>query len=337
MEVGMRAVVIDDESRVAEVRRFAVSFAKGIGFVEADCGRVALVATELATNLLKHAGGGEILLSLFDDGEGAGVECLALDKGPGIPDLALSMRDGHSTAGSPGTGLGAIRRQSQVLEIYSSPKHGAAILTRLQKGRSNPTIERALPPYGGISLPMLGEEACGDAWSVRAAGDGLTMMVVDGLGHGPLAATASHAAVKVFESANPGPTAALMDKMHAALRPTRGAAASVAQFRCEAGVVDFIGVGNVAGVVIAQGVARRMVSHNGTLGHALKSVKPFNYPTHGETLVILASDGLGTSWSLDDYPGLSQRHPTLIAGVLYRDFNRGRDDVTILVGRQATA
>ena len=333
----MRAVTIDGESRVAEVRRFAVASGKSIGFDEGESGRVAIVATELATNLLKHAGGGEILLSTFDDGDGPGVECIALDRGPGIFDVALCMQDGHSTAGSPGTGLGAIGRQSQVLEIHSSPKHGTAVLVRLYKGRLESRSVRALPPYGAVSIPIAGEEACGDAWSARQVGGVLTLMVVDGLGHGPMAAAASHAAIRVFEATNPEPTFGLMEKMHAALRATRGAAASVAQLGGDPKAVAFVGVGNVAGVVIQGSGARRMVSYNGTLGHALKTVKPFSYPTEGDVLVVLASDGLGTSWSLEDYPGLGQRHPSLIASVLYRDFSRKRDDVTVLVGRAHAA
>ena len=249
----MRAVPIDGESRVAEVRRFAAAFGKSIGFGSSDEGRLALVATELATNLLKHAGGGEILLSVVDDGDGAGVECLALDRGPGIADISASMRDGHSTAGSPGTGLGAILRQSQVFEIYSSPKHGAAVLARLYKGRADPTVIRPLPAYGAVNLPLPGEEACGDAWSARRVGGLLTLIVVDGLGHGPLAATAAHAALRTFEAASPNPSADLMEKIHAALRTTRGAAASVAQLQNDPQAVVFIGVGNVAGAVVNGG------------------------------------------------------------------------------------
>jgi anti-sigma regulatory factor (Ser/Thr protein kinase) len=333
----MRAIALDDESRVAEVRRMAVNKAKAVGFVETDVGRVAIVATELATNLLKHAQQGEILVSAFDDGEGAGIECLALDRGPGIPDVAASMRDGHSTAGSLGAGLGAIARQSQVLDIYSSKTHGSAVLARIYKGDPASGVAKSTPPTGVVCLPIAGEEACGDAWSVKRTSVGLCLMVVDGLGHGPLAATASHAAVMAFEASEGAPSTELMQRLHNALRPTRGAAASVAALPADGGPVTFVGVGNVAGAVVTATETKRMVSHNGTLGHAMKTVKPFTYPAAGETLVVLASDGLGTAWSLDSYPGLRLRHPSLIAGVLYRDFSRRRDDVTVLVARRLTA
>ncbi len=96
----------------------------------------------------------------------------------------------------------------------------------------------------------------------------------------------------------------------------------------------FIGVGNVLGVVASALETRRMVGFNGTLGHALKTVRPFVYLTSGDTLAVLASDGLGTHWSLEAYPGLDRRHPTLIAAVLCRDFDRTRDDVTVVVAKR---
>jgi anti-sigma regulatory factor (Ser/Thr protein kinase) len=328
-------LAVRDESQVGEVRRAAAALASGIGFGPADIGRVSIVATELATNLIKHARGGEVVISAVDDAEGTGVECLALDKGPGIADLAAARRDGFSTAGSPGSGLGAIARQSRVFDIYSQPGRGTALLSRVHKGR--PAGSHLDPPTarcGVINLAMSGEEACGDAWAARLGAEGLFALVVDGLGHGPLAASAAHAALRAYGGGEPAPTAALMQRLHLALRSTRGAAASAVALADDRQDVVFIGVGNVSGVVICDEGARRMVSYNGTLGHTLKPVKPFVYPTLGETLVVLASDGLAAGWSLDAYPGLRSRHPSLIAGVLYRDFTRGRDDVTVLVARR---
>jgi anti-sigma regulatory factor (Ser/Thr protein kinase) len=330
----MRAIEVAEESGVAEARRIATKIAGEIGWDETEAGRVAIVVTELATNLVKHARGGRLLVGVFDDDAGAGVECIALDRGPGIADLGAAMADGYSTAGSAGSGLGAIARLSHAMDVYTRPGQGAAILARLQKG--DPARARPTPPpaCGAVSLPMPGEEACGDAWRIKRLPDGLHLLVVDGLGHGPLAATAAHAAVRAFEASDGAPTPELMARLHQALRPTRGAAASVVAMPDGAQSVVFIGVGNVAGIALSDLEAKRMVSFNGTLGHSLKTVRPFVYPTAGETLVVLASDGLATSWSLDPYPGLRSRHPSLIAAVLCRDFNRGRDDVTVLVARR---
>lgn len=329
----MRAIVVQDESQVAAARRGAVALAQGLSFGEEDAGRVAIVATELATNLIKHGTGGELLVGTFDDRTGSGVECLALDKGPGMTDVGASLRDGHSTAGSAGTGLGAIMRGSHVADIYSRPGLGTAILVRLRQGRPSSAKPSPEPVSGAVNLPKTGETACGDAWCSKAHGSGFKLMVADGLGHGPVAAEASHAAVRVFTAHHALTPGVLLEHVHGALRSTRGAAVAVADVDMGRGQVVFAGIGNIAGVVITDDNTRRMVSHNGTAGHVAKRVQEFTYPFRGSPLVVLCSDGLGTGWNLDRYPGLRQRHPSLIAGVLYRDFNRGRDDVTVLVAR----
>lgn len=333
----MRAISVRDESQVAEARREAVTVAQSLGFGEEDAGRVAIVATELATNLIKHGTGGELLVGTYDDRTGIGIECLALDKGPGMADVEASLRDGHSTAGSAGAGLGAITRGSHLVDIYSRPGLGTAILVRLQQGRPADAKPSPEPVSGAVSLPKSGEDVCGDASCIKAHASGFKLMVADGLGHGPTAAEAAHAAVRMFLVDHARSPGEILGRMHLALRSTRGAAVSVADVNFDRGSVVFAGIGNVAGTMITDAGARRMVSHNGTVGHVAKRVQEFTYPFDGVPLVILCSDGLGTSWNLDSYPGLMPRHPTLIAGVLYRDFNRGLDDTTVLVTRGEAA
>lgn len=327
----MRAIAVADETQVAEARRGAVALARSLGFGEEDAGRVAIVATELATNLIKHGSGGELLVGTYDDRTGSGVECLALDKGVGMASVEASLRDGHSTSGSPGTGLGAIARGAHVTDIYSRPGLGTAILVRLRQGRPANVTGSPEPVIGAVNLPMKGEEACGDAWCAKAHDRGFTLMVADGLGHGPTAAEASHAAIRVFLNDPTRPPADILANMHAELVSTRGAAVGIARIDSARREVVFAGVGNIAAVLATAEGTRRMVSHNGTVGHIARRFQEFTYRFEGAPIVILCSDGLGTSWTLDSYPGLTQRHPTLIAGVLYRDFNRGRDDVSVLV------
>lgn len=336
MEIGTRRLQITDESCVGEARRVAVAMATGIGMGAVDAGRAAIVATELARNLLKHAGGGVILIGSFEDDTGAGVECVALDNGPGIADIAAALSDGYSTAGSSGTGLGAVKRLSHDFDHYSRRGQGSAFLSRVRPGQPRAATERKGFSWGGVSLAKHGEDASGDAWRVKSQGGDLSIFVVDGLGHGPIAANAAHAGIRAYDGGPGRADVETITRLHQALRPTRGAAASILHLPRGSNEVSFIGVGNVQGVVASDLETRRMVSFNGTLGHTLKAVRAFVYPTSGETLAVLASDGLGTHWSLDSYPGLSRRHPTLIAGVLYRDFDRGRDDVTIVVARRTS-
>lgn len=331
---GSRSILMTDASQVGEARRLAAAAAARLGFGETQLGHLAIVVTELARNLVVHATGGELLVRPLDEGEEPGVEVLALDRGPGIPNTAESLRDGYSTAGTPGTGLGAVRRLSGLFGIHSLPGAGTAMLARVY--RESPARARggALSEIGAICLPMPGEEVSGDGFAVQHGAGRSTVLVADGIGHGPSAADAAEQAIAVFRRhADASPVDAL-GAIHAALRGTRGAAAAVAQLDPGEGRVRFAGVGNIAGVVLsATDGPRHVVSHNGTVGHHAPRVQEFTYGWPPGALLVLHSDGLMTRWALDNYPGLTAQHPTVVAGVLYRDFARGRDDVTVVVAR----
>ena len=332
----MIAVAVNDVSQVAEARREAATVSEENGFSEDDAGRVALVATELATNLVKHGGGGEILLGSYEDGErNGGVEVVALDRGRGMSNVEACLRDGYSSAGTAGNGLGAVIRQSHVVDLASWPGVGTAVLARIQSGRPNLRCVLSQSNWGAVSVAMPGEAVCGDSWAVSKNGNNFTMFVADGLGHGQNAAEASVEAVRLFHRFNGHQVPTLLDYVHGGLRSTRGAAVSIARFDSDSGRVIFGGIGNVAGIVAANGDLKRMVSMPGTAGYSARKIQSFEYPFAGG-LVILHSDGLSSSWSLGRYPNLHAAHPTLIAAVLYRDFSRRRDDATVLVGKWIT-
>lgn len=333
----MQSVSVIEQTQVAEARRRASAAASTLGFSEDDAARAALVATELATNLLKHAGGGEMLIGEVEDESGPALDLLALDRGPGMADVRGSEEDGRSTAGTPGQGLGAIRRQSELFELATWPGKGTALFARLRRDRRGEPDLGALS-WGGVAVPLEGEEACGDAWCVRRLDreGGALMLMVDGLGHGRSASEAAHAALRVFQSrANDDDPVSQIEHVHEGVRHTRGAAISVARIDVRSETLTFAGVGNVAGTIVAPGAApgRKMTSHNGTVGHVMRRVQAFQHPFPPGSLMVLATDGVSTGWSLSAYPGLCEAHPLLIAAVIYRDFGRGRDDAGVLVAR----
>lgn len=324
---------VHDESQVAETRREAVSVARANGFDDVAAGRIAIIATELCTNLVKHGGGGEVLIGPYDDNTGAGLELIALDKGPGLANVKTCLTDGYSTAGSPGNGLGAIMRLSDVFDIVSWPTLGAAVLSRVRANGSAGPVKSVEPSWGGISVAKPGEAVCGDAWCIGGTANQRMVLIADGLGHGADAAVAAMEAVRIFRKNEDAPLEKIVEAAHAGLRHTRGAALAVAQIKMSVGEVGYCGLGNIVGAVLGAGQVRRMVSHNGTAGHAGTRIKEFVYPIQPPALVVMHSDGLSTSWSLDRYPGLSGAHPALVAAILYRDHRRGRDDATVVVVR----
>lgn len=183
-------------------------------------------------------------------------------------------------------------------------------------------------------VPLRGEKVCGDACSARLEGRDLAVLMSDGLGHGPGAAEASLAAVGVFEEQSGLDHAELLERIHGALRGTRGAAVALVRFSPGECTVQFTGVGNISGVLMSAGSARQMISYPGTVGMEMRKVQTMSYPWADSTLAVLHSDGIATHWSLEPYAGLERQDPAVIAAILYRDFARQRDDASVLVVRR---
>ena len=349
-----------DASQVGEARRLVSVVVERLGFSTTRQGEASIVVTEAGNNLVRHARGGELVIRSMQRaarGAGAGgagrdevgIEVLAIDRGPGIANVARAIRDGYSTGGTPGTGLGAIRRLSDEFDLYSGPAAaGTVLMSRLWQTSAAPglpvpgaALSAAIEPrldVGVICLPKAGEDACGDAWALEHTGAGRVMILVaDGLGHGMAAAQASRAAVAAFRANLGLGPAKILQAVHDALRSTRGAAAAVAELSTRRREIVFAGVGNIAGVILSpdRTAARSLVSHNGTLGAEARRYQEFVYPCPAGSLLVMHSDGLGSQWQFDRYPGLANRHPAMVAAVLYRDFRRTRDDVTVLAVRDA--
>ena len=324
---------VRDATEVGEARRAAAGLARRKGLAQDVEARIALVATEMATNLLKHAGEGLLSISEFVDIDGSGIELFALDKGPGMADVARCLVDGFSTVGSPGTGLGAIARVSDSYAIYSRPVTGTAVMARFLAANAPPA---GVQEIGVVIDTYPGESICGDGWATANGRRGASLLLVDGSGHGLHAAHAAETAARAFADNIDKECVPLVEAIHRALAPTRGAALAVARIDRDAQVVRFVGVGNIGAVLAAGGEARRMASYNGTAGHVAPRVREFTYPFTGRPLVILHSDGLSARWEIDAYPGLAASHPSLVAGMLFRHHRRGRDDATVVAMRAAT-
>lgn len=324
-----RPFAITEPSQVGEARRQIVGLAAAVGLDATQQGKLALVINELGGNLVKHGQGGQ-LIARAPAGSPA-IELLAVDQGEGMASVAECFRDGYSTAGSPGTGLGAVRRLAAWVDVYSTRPGGTAILALVGDVRADALAT------GVVSVAKTGEDVCGDAWAVAAEQECPAVMVVDGLGHGIGAADAARLAVRAFDAAPELPPGAQVAAIHDALRGSRGAAVAVARIDRGRGVATYAGVGNIAGAIVADGIGRHLVSGNGTAGHDVGRINEFSYPWADGALLIMHSDGLGSRWQIERYPGLSDRHPALVAGVLYRDWSRGRDDVTVVAARPRAA
>ncbi|MCK1790534.1 ATP-binding protein [Pseudomonas violetae] len=316
---------IEDNSQIGHARRTAQKLAEQHGFDATDAGRVALVATELASNILKHAASGELHLRVLPRASGAAIEMLAIDRANGF-DLEACLADGFSTGGTQGIGLGAVSRQTEVFDVYADNR-GAVLLARLF-----PRGDKAADQRFGVSQHSLrNDPACGDVWHLAFDGPRISALVIDGLGHGEDAERAARAGEKTFALAPFTSPVMLLEDIHRDMIGTRGGALAIAHYDGDADALKFVGIGNIGACLIAPGKSSGLASHPGIVGGQYRKAQPFDYAQVNGQLLIMYSDGLQSRWNLQDYPGLVHRHPAVIAAILHRDFCRGRDDVTVVV------
>jgi len=318
------SILMTDRSSAGEARRAAVSVALSLGFDEHRRSDIGIVATEAANNIILHAGSGEFLVCPFQHGSAVWLDLLALDNGPGIGNVSRALEDGYSTIGTAGQGLGAIQRLSDASSLYSLPQRGTVVWSRFRVSAQRDQS------YGAVNIPMKGETVCGDAFLALPGPSKSLYMVVDGLGHGVYAAEAANEAVSIVSGSVNESATEIVTRAHDALKKTRGAAMAVTIVEHERKLVTHAGIGNIGSALVSGTVLRSLISQNGTLGAMLPRVHEYNYPLGENSSLIMCSDGLGSKLSMSGYPGLQNRHPQLIAGVLYRDFSRRRDDATVL-------
>ncbi|MDO6389101.1 stage II sporulation protein E [Pontibacter sp. BT731] len=316
-----------------DITRLAESFALSEGAV----GKVNIIVSEMLTNLEKHTTqGGELLVKAIGKPI-RGIEIISLDNGPGMTDPDRMLEDGVSTFGSAGEGLGAIRRQSDVFDLYSHPQVGTVIVTQVYKSaKSIPSARRY--EIGSVMVPKPKEVDCGDGYAIIHHDRGAYLLALDGLGHGTYAMEAAQLAVKTF-CENPIPDPALsLQAIHNGIRRTRGAVGFAASIDITLNKFSYCGIGNIAGKLFSMEGSlgnmpyKNVISYNGILGHNVPGT--FNNQSldwNRNKLLIVHSDGLKSRWDLSRYPNLQRHLPTTIAAVLYKDHSRQTDDTLVLV------
>jgi anti-sigma regulatory factor (Ser/Thr protein kinase) len=315
---------VEDRSAEAGCRAAAVALAGRLEFRADRADQLVLAVTEAASNLHKHARQGSMLLRITRDGDTPGIELVTIDAGPGLHDTGAAMRDGHSTSGTLGIGLGAIRRLADFCDLYSVPGHGTVLVARFW---SEPRPDAG--PFAGMVRPITGETECGDLFAAVETDGTLTGVLCDGLGHGPLAAIAANEAVRAVLDGPADEPAAAVARAHSRMSHTRGGALGVVQVTGR--VVRFCGLGNISAVIVAGGTRKSMLSVPGIAGHQARAIRQFEYDAPPGAVIILHSDGLSNRWDPETLPGLNTRDPLVAAAALLAEAGTRRDDAGVLV------
>lgn len=324
---------VGDLSAVAEARRRARRQAQRMGLGSTRTEHAAIVATEIAQNVLRHGGGGKMLVQCFGATGGERLYLIGLDDGPGIERLDRVLEDGVSTLESPGTGLGAIRRLSDRMDVDTRRGAGTTIVAEFAAGGAS----QGLSDHAGFLLPHPGEHKCGDAVAVRSSGASTWHLVCDGLGHGPSAAAAARAARERFLECRATDPARILDILHDALVGTRGAVAAVTCLDRAHRKLDYAAIGNIATVVVQDGRSKRLPVRDGLLGGRRSAYHQECLDLAEQAVVIMHSDGLATLRGFAERRPLMNRSAAAIGARLLHEASRERDDASILVARVTAA
>ena len=326
--------ILPDRTYQGLVRSELKRLAELAGFTGHRLGEAEIVIAELTSNLVKHAAKGGNILARLITRPAAGIEFISIDTGPGMNKPALMMEDGISTSQTLGQGLGAMHRLSNEFDLYSQPKWGTVVYSRLY------TDKHFKPPKQGmntsaISVCKKGELVCGDLWVASEAEKKFRLMMIDGLGHGASAHIAACKGVEVFLDEPKSSPVEQLRALHDGLKKTRGGVVTVAYIDLRNQQLTYSGVGNITMKVVSPSRVNGCRSYNGIVG----AVMPATLNDHvlpldiGSEIIVMHSDGLSSRWDLMKYPGILQRHGMVLCAALYKDFDRGNDDSTILVAK----
>ena len=312
---------------MAPVRRAAESLAAELGLDEQLEARRRSSRPRWPTNLVRHAGGGEVVLrpsAIFTDV----LDVITWDRGPGWPTCPARCRDGVSTVGGAGNGLGAMGRLSATFDLQSTPGRGTV-------GSSRGSAPRRRRRIDGLALAMAGEEASGDAWR-----PGPRRRQVPRSSSPTGSATASRrpraaaAAVRELRAGVDARGAARADARRAARRRAGAAAADRPARPGDGGAPVRRDRQHRREDRRRRARRGRCVSMNGTLGHSVRrdpGLRPRARARRAARDALRRRDAAAGTCART--PGSSRRDPLVIASVLVRDFERGRDDVSVVVAR----
>ncbi|HET6860561.1 MAG TPA: SpoIIE family protein phosphatase [Streptomyces sp.] len=317
-------VRIDHSSAVQLSADLARSLAEDCRLPGAMPDRAAVLASELASNVDKHARRGALYLQPLP--LGLGLEILAADNGPGMPELQRCLADGYTTTGTLGAGLGAVGRMASDLTIRTQAGVGTLVCARLAlPGQPHPVAQGV----GFLCLPAEGEEECGDTGGIVEHDGVRTAIVVDGLGHGPQAAEAAQIALRSFRTAAQQPLPHILTALHRSLRHTRGAA--VGLLRLHTQEAHYCGIGNVRALALSpDGVHHRLTGQPGVVGWRMPAPRTHRIPLPSGTTAVLHSDGINPRWAHAPSRFLLRLPPPVLAAAVAHDHRVSRDDATVL-------
>lgn len=337
MDNSFTSYKVEERSFVAYIKREIHNRILRRKFSEVQVGEIDIIVSEIASNIIKHAGSGELLYRVYDsDPASTTFEVISIDNGPGIADTARMLKDGVSTSHTLGQGLGSIHRLSNTAQLYSLPGWGTILYAMVKTipKRTSPVPKKSALEIRALCVNKPKESVCGDGYLVKHNGSQITIFFGDGLGHGLHAKDAIDAARNFLLEADEDEPVRIIRQMHEKIRRTRGLVGTVATCNVKTGQWRICGVGNIFTRLYGGIEFRNIMPYNGTIG--LNIPNSMNASTHSvesNQHLIMCSDGIQTRWDLNKYPSILKYDNIILAAAIFKDFSRRNDDASVLIAK----
>ena len=319
-----------DRSYFAILKKEIHNVCVSAGFSSTKVGEIDIIVAELASNLVKHAGGGELLFKLVEENDIPGIEIISIDNGPGIGDITRVMTDGVSSRQTLGIGLGSIKRLSDVFQLYSQKGWGTILLVRVFEKERPLALKKAVSEIRSIVFPKPGEEKSGDGFVYKVEKDTVKMFLGDGLGHGPEAAEAVRQAGYSFLDSSSSDPVEIIRTMNNEVKKTRGLVGTVVIFDMKTKTWKLCGVGNISTRITGPSISKSYVAYNGIIGlNVPRTLNVQEIEYEKGQLLLCCSDGLKSRWDLLRHNGILRYDLSVICACLVKDFGRHTDDTSV--------
>lgn len=319
-----------DRSYFAILKKEIHALAAAAQFGARRLAEIDIVVAEIVSNLAKHAGGGEVFVKLIEEKGIQGIELLAIDNGPGISDLKHMLQDGASSKNTLGHGLGAIKRLSDIFQIYTHKGWGTLLLARLFNEQLPLAKKRETLEVHSLLVSKPGETECGDGFYFKQSKEHIKLFLGDGLGHGKEASAAVQKAIEAFKLCAEHSPVENLRYINQSVKKTRGLVATIAIFHVKERRWTICGVGNISTKFYSLGGTKNHNSYNGIVGLNMpNTMKDQEVSYEPGQCLVMCSDGLKSKWDVLRFPGILRNDLSLLNAALFKDFTRNTDDTSI--------
>lgn len=323
----MPEIRVEADYDIGRARRAVVNFSQELGMSARNLSDIAIIATELATNLVRHANRGGVIHYSGSPDQGLTLE--TSDDGPGITNVENSMKDGVSSKGSLGGGLGAVQRLADHFSLETGEQGTKIVVGKYLDSQMKQSLS-----VGVYSRPYPGFIRNGDGFFIHQKPTRNVIGLFDGVGHGELAYQAANILLHSLKDHYKLSLEQMVQHSHQRLRGSRGTVLFLAVITKSE--LKYIGIGNIEAFLGMDGVQpKRLMSYRGVLGANFPEMKVMTLPWKPGSWLLTYTDGIVERWKSLEPFFIQGGDPGMVCRQIVQNYGRNNDDASVLIAREA--